>query len=488
MKGVVKTFPGVKALTGVDFEARKREVHALAGENGAGKSTLIKILSGAYTPDEGEIFLNGKPIKIRNPHEGRQQGISVIYQEMSLVPHISVAENIFLSRMPSRSLKLQWKEMNEKALEVLRKIGFDIDPTALVKNLSVVEQQAIEIARVLVEEAKIVVMDEPTALLPSREVSTLFREIETLRRGGITVIYISHRLDEIFTIADRVTVLKDGAKVGTVSPRDINKNELIQMMIGRKPMERILWEPSREEKTAKSPTILEVENIQCDRKVRNVSFNLRKGEILGIAGLVGSGKSELVQSIFGGLSAKGVVKLKNKTLKKSPASSIANGIGFLPADRRNQGLVTKMTVEHNVTLASLDRISKTNVINSNKEKKVVLGLIDKLKIACYSKDQSVKTLSGGNQQKTIIARWLLPECEILIFDEPTRGIDVGARAEIYKLMAQFVEDGGSIIVVSSDLQELLAVCDRIIVMGQGRITGEFKHSEASEDKIVKAMF
>lgn len=490
MKGISKSFPGVQALDNVDFEAEKGEVHAIAGENGAGKSTLIKILSGAYLPDKGQIFLDGRELSITDPHSGREQGISVIYQEMSLIPDMTVAENIFLANMPKKYGTVKWQEMRQRTNEVLQEIGFDINPNAKIRELSIVQQQAVEIAKILVEETKIVVMDEPTALLPPREVKILFDVINKLKSKGVTVLYISHRLDELFQIADRITVLRDGTKIGTVKPEDITQDELVQMMIGRKPSERQYWKPERAEKLKNAPVILEAEGLSDGKNLKDVSLSVRKGEILGIAGLVGSGNSEILQCIFGAKQAvSGRVKIKGKEIKLfEPATSIKNSLAFLPADRKNLGLVLGMTIKRNITLTGLEKLSSLFVVKSRQENAVVDQLIKKLRIKCSSHEQIVGTLSGGNQQKVVMAKWLLPECEILMFDEPTRGIDVGARSEIYELMLEYVEQGGTIIMVSSDMQELLSVCDRIIVIGQGRVTANFDHEEATQEKIGMAMF
>ncbi|HOB11633.1 MAG TPA: sugar ABC transporter ATP-binding protein [Syntrophomonadaceae bacterium] len=490
MKGISKSFPGVRALSNVDFEAEKGEVHAIAGENGAGKSTLIKILSGAYLPDEGQIFLDGKELSITDPHSGREQGISVIYQELSLIPNMTVAENIFLANMPKRLGAVKWQEMRQRSHDVLQEIGFDISPNAKVRDLSIVQQQAVEIAKILVEETKIVVMDEPTALLPPREVKTLFEVINKLRAKGVTVLYISHRLDELFQIADRITVLRDGTKIGTVKPQDINQDELIQMMIGRKPAERQYWKPERAEMLKNAPVVLEVEGLGDGKNLKNVSLSVRKGEILGIAGLVGSGNSEILQCIFGAKQAvSGRIKIQGKEIKSfEPATSIKNSLAFLPADRKNLGLVLGMTIKRNISLTGLDQLSNFFVVKNHQENAVVDQLIKKLRIKSRSREQMVETLSGGNQQKVVMAKWLLPECQILMFDEPTRGIDVGARSEIYELMLEYVDQGGTIVMVSSDMQELLAVCDRIIVIGQGQVTAVFDHEEATEEKIGMAMF
>jgi ribose transport system ATP-binding protein len=490
MQDISKSFPGVQALKGVDFEADKGEVHAIAGENGAGKSTLIKILSGAYLPDTGKIFLDGKELNITDPHSGREQGISVIYQELSLIPNMSVAENIFLGNMPKKLGTVKWQEMRRRASEVLQEIGFDINPNAKIRELSIVQQQAVEIAKILVEDTKIVVMDEPTALLPPREVKTLFAVINKLRARGVTILYISHRLDEIFQMADRVTVLRDGNKIGTVRPQDITQDELVQMMIGRKPAERQYWKPERAERLKNAPVVLEVEGLGDGENLKSASLSARQGEIVGIAGLVGSGNSEILQCIFGAKKAtSGRIKIKGQEIKSfAPANSIKNSLAYLPSDRKNLGLVLGMTIKRNISLTGLDELSRFFVVKNRQENKVVDQLMKKLRIKSRNREQLVETLSGGNQQKVVMAKWLLPECEILMFDEPTRGIDVGARSEIYELMLEYVDQGGTIVIVSSDMQELLAVCDRIIVVGQGRVTASFDHEEATEEKIGMAMF
>ncbi len=490
MKGITKSFPGVVALNSVDFEADKGEVHAIAGENGAGKSTLIKILSGAYLPDAGEIYLDGRELKIIDPHSGRQQGISVIYQELSLIPNMTVAENIFLSNMPGAFGTVKWSEMKKRTTQLLGEIGFDINPNARIRELSMVQQQAVEIAKILVEETKIVVMDEPTALLPAREVKTLFEIINKLRTRGVTILYISHRLDEIFQMADRVTVLRDGHLIGTVKPSEITQDELVQMMIGRKPAERQYWKPERVEKLKNAPAVLEVENLGDGENLKEVSLQAYQGEILGIAGLVGSGNSEILQCIFGARKAvSGRIKIKGKEVKSfDPAASIKQSLGFLPSDRKHLGLVLGMSIKRNISITGLDELSKFFVVNNKQENSIVDQLMLKLKIKSRNREQLVETLSGGNQQKVVMAKWLLPECEILMFDEPTRGIDVGARSEIYELMLQYADQGGTIVMVSSDMQELLSVCDRIIVIGQGKVTASFDHEAATEDKIGHAMF
>nr|WP_326183718.1 sugar ABC transporter ATP-binding protein [uncultured Oscillibacter sp.] len=489
MREITKRFMGVTALDRVSFSADKGEVHALAGENGAGKSTLMKILSGAYQPDEGEIYLNGKKLNIKNPAAGRKEGIMVIYQELSLVPHLSIAENVFLGNMPVKNGRLDWKKMNQETKKALDEIGFDLDPKALVSSLSIVQQQGVEIAKILVEDAKVVVMDEPTAILPPKEVGTLFRVIHMLQDRGVTVLYISHRLEEIFQLAQHVTVLKDGATVGTVIPREIDQRRLVSMMIGRETDDKTYWNPEEEERLQKADIVLEAKDLRVGKELNGVSLALRQGEILGIAGLVGSGKSEIVGGIFGEVPLdQGEITVRGAPFKPSPGRALKNSIGYLTADRKSKGLVLGMTIQENITLTALHMTGNGMLLNTNNEKQATQEMIKALRIKCYGGEQPAGTLSGGNQQKVVMGKWLLPNCQILLFDEPTRGIDVGARAEIYELMDHFTSEGGSVIVVSSDTQELLKICDRILVVSNGVFTAEFRRDEATEEKIVQAMF
>lgn len=489
MKGITKRFMNVTALDNVSFSAEKGEVHALAGENGAGKSTLMKVLSGAHQPDEGEIYLDGQKLNINNPAAGRKAGIMVIYQELSLVPHMSVAENVFLGNMPHKNGRLDWKKMNDLTKKALDEIGFDLDPKTLVRDLSIVQQQGVEIAKILVEDAKVVVMDEPTAILPPKEVGTLFRVIRMLQERGVTVLYISHRLNEIFELAQHVTVLKDGTTVGTVVPQEITQRQLVSMMIGRETDDRIYWSPEKETQLEKADIVLEATDLHYGKELNGVSLKLRRGETLGIAGLVGSGKSEIVGGIFGEiLLDSGEISVWGKKFKPSPEKSLKNSIGYLTADRKSKGLVLNMTIQENVTLTSLHLTGKHMLLNGHNEAAATKEMIDALRIKCYGPEQVAGTLSGGNQQKVVMSKWLLPKCQILLFDEPTRGIDVGARAEIYDLMEEFTANGGSVIVVSSDTQELLKICDRILVVSNGMFTAEFRRDEATEERIVQAMF
>ena len=489
MKGITKRFTGVTALDNVDFSAGKGEVHALAGENGAGKSTLMKILSGAYKPDQGDIYLDGRRLDIKDPCAGRQEGIMIIYQELSLIPHMSIAENVFLGNMPKKRMAVDWKTMNQRTKEALDELGFDLNPAALIKDLTIVQQQGVEIAKILVQNAKIVVMDEPTALLPPKEVETLFRVIRMLKERGVTIIYISHRLEEIFEMADYVTVLKDGRKAGVTQPCQITQKQLVSMMIGRETDDHIYWNEEKQRKLEGAETVLSIRRLGYKKVVKNVSFDLRRGEILGFAGLVGSGKSQLAEGIFGAVDiTEGDVYINNREVKPTPMNSLKNSMGFLTADRKAKGLVLGMSIQDNITLAALRLTSKGILLDSAAESAGAQEMIASLRIKCYGPQQPAATLSGGNQQKVVMGKWLLPKCQILIFDEPTRGIDVGARSEIYDLMHRFTERGGSIIVVSSDTQELLKICDRIKVVSNGEITGDFRRDQASEEKIVQAMF
>ena len=391
--------------------------------------------------------------------------------------------------MPSKIGGLDWKKMNLAAKKALDEIGFDLDPKTLVKDLSIVQQQGVEIAKILVEDAKVVVMDEPTAILPPKEVGTLFRIIHMLQARGVTVLYISHRLEEIFQMAQHVTVLKDGCTVGTVVPQEINQQKLVSMMIGRETDDRIYWSLDEEERLKASEVVLEAKNLCCGKELNGVSFSLRKGEILGIAGLVGSGKSEIVGGIFGEISLdSGEVTVRGSHFNPSPGRCLKNSIGYLTADRKSKGLILGMTIQENVTLTALGMTGKGFLLSKRNEKMLSEKIVEALRIKCYGVEQPAGTLSGGNQQKVVMGKWLLPKCQILLFDEPTRGIDVGARAEIYELMDRFTTEGGSAIVVSSDTQELLKICDRILVVSSGKLAAEFRRDEATEEKIVQAMF
>ena len=483
MEGISKAFPGVKALDQVNLEVRKGEVHALLGENGAGKSTLLKILAGVYTRDSGRIVFDGQEIQQLDTKKAEELGISVIYQEFSTLPHLSVAENIFLANQPVKKnrLTIDWKKCNEISRKLLLRVGLNIDPSTPIGELKVAQQQMVEIAKALSKKAKLIVMDEPTAPLTQREIENLFSVIRELKNQGVSIIYVSHRLVEIKQICDRITFLRDGCYIGEAEVDQIDINGMIRMMVGRELSDMY---PKTEANIGSE--LLRVENISTADKLQQVSFTLRKGEILGIAGLVGAGRTELARAIFGAdpiLS--GEVYLDGKKLPPHQVQkAISSGLGLVPEDRKRQGLVLMMNVEHNVTLAALKTFTKQGRLRLGQEEKSVLGFVKKLRIATPSILQETSHLSGGNQQKVVLSKWLCAECKALIIDEPTRGIDVGAKKEIYELMGELVSAGMGIVMISSELPELIGVCDRILVMHEGRITGELEREAFTEETIM----
>ncbi|BCV24591.1 sugar ABC transporter ATP-binding protein [Gelria sp. Kuro-4] len=483
LREINKSFSGVQVLKNVTFTVAKGEVHALVGENGAGKSTLMKILSGAYTRDSGEILLNGQPVDIRGPGDARRLGISIIYQELSLVPQLNAVENIFLGRWPEKSKGLvDWSKLWNDAARLLQDIGVSINTKVPVRELSVGQRQMIEIVRALSCQAKIIVMDEPTSALTEKEIQSLLNLIRELKRQGVTIIYISHRLDEVFTIADRVTVLKDGAVTGTRAVSQITKAELIRLMVGRDIKD---FYPKRTSKPGE--VVLEVKNLTHKGVIEDVSFQVRAGEIVCLAGLIGAGRTETVRALFGAdpVDSGEVYILGNKVRMRTPAEAIRAGIALAPEDRRFQGLVQCLSVGENITLANLQSVaSRRGVINLGLEKTKVKGYIKDLNIRTQGPQQKVQGLSGGNQQKVVLAKWLDTRARIFIFDEPTRGIDVGSKVEIYQLMNKLAESGAAVIVVSSELPEVLGISDRILVMHQGRIAGELMACDATEEEIM----
>jgi len=484
MKGISKHFYGVQALSEVDLTVKKGEVHVLVGENGAGKSTLMKILSGAYQRDSGEIFFDGEKLELSSPLAAQEKGISIIYQEFNLIPGLSVAENIYLGREPQKNSGLvDWKKLYTDTQDVLNKLKANINPKILVSQLSVAEQQFVEIAKALSFGSKLIIMDEPSATLTPREIEKLFNVIDNLKADGVSIIYISHHLDELFEIGDSVTVLRDGEFISRDKVNDVDKNYIIKQMVGRE-----LTESFPERKAEPGEVVLEVNNISRDGILHNISFNLRKGEILGFAGLVGSGRTELVRAIYGAdLKDKGEIKLYgNKVEINSPRDSIEMGIGLLPEDRKQQGLVLEQPVKSNVTLARLEELVDKYLINQQKEKEKVNEFVDDLNIKTPSIETLAKSLSGGNQQKVVLAKWLFTDSDILIFDEPTRGIDVGAKFEIYLLMNKLTELGKSIIMISSDMPEIIGMSDRVLVVHQGEITGEFNKEDLTQEKIMQS--
>lgn len=482
MHNISKSFPGVKALTKVNLEVKCGEVHALLGENGAGKSTLLKILSGAYTKDEGEILIDGKQIDQMTPQLAEELGISVIYQEFNNLPHLSVAENIFLGRQPIKKNGLiDWKKCYEDSKKLLNMVGLDIDPRTTVSKLKVAQQQMVEIAKALSQNAKIIVMDEPTAPLTQNEIDKLFQVVRELKARNVAVIYVSHRLVEIKEICDRITFLRDGCYVGKAEVKDIEISDMIRMMVGRE-----LTDMYPKSRAVIGEPVLEVENLCTADKLDDINMVLRQGEILGIAGLVGAGRTELARAVFGADPiSSGKIKIHGKeTLIKSTGDAISKKIGLVPEDRKRQGLVLIMDLIKNTTLASLGKFSKCGKLNLRAEKKESEKYVERLRIVTPDVWTMVENLSGGNQQKVVLSKWLSAACEVLIIDEPTRGIDVGAKVEIYELINELVEKGMGILMISSEMQELIGVCDRILVMHEGRISGELQRSEFSEEKIM----
>ncbi|MGD0917772.1 MAG: sugar ABC transporter ATP-binding protein [Thermodesulfobacteriota bacterium] len=484
MERISKYFPGVKALDNVFFECRRGEVKALVGENGAGKSTLMKILAGVYRPDEGIIAYNGQKIELSSPRHAKDIGISIIHQERSLLPKLSIAKNIFLGReFTNRFRFVDSKLLSVKASEILEDVGLSLDPTLPVYSLDLAQQQLVEIAKALSLNAEVIVMDEPSAALTSEQLQRLFSIIHTLRGKNKTVIYISHRLDEIFEIADRVTVLKDGKLVGTKGINQVDKNELVEMMTGR-----AINQMFPVEKTNIGRDILIVHNLTSGKALKNISFSLRKTEILSIYGLLGSGRTELARALFGIYPIdKGEVYLNGEKLDKiSPAKMIRKGVSYIPRNRKEEGLLLGLSVRENISLASLDKLfSKHILINGTKEELSIRKSIEQLNIQCSGLDQLTKYLSGGNQQKVVLAKWLLVNSEIIIADEPTWGIDVGAKMEMYKILRKLAAEGKAVLMISSELPEILGLSDRILVMRKGEISGEFLVEHATEKELLK---
>ncbi|MDK2878929.1 MAG: ribose transport system ATP-binding protein [Thermoanaerobacteraceae bacterium] len=483
---ITKSFPGVKALDNVNFTLLKGEVHALVGENGAGKSTLIKIISGVYKKDSGQILLEGKPIEINNPRDAYSRGISTIHQEFNLIPNLNCAQNIYLGRERINKFgKVDDKGIYNSTKELFEKIGVNINPEVLIKKLGVAERQLVEICKALSLNAKILIMDEPTAVLSEKETDKLFYIINSLRNQGVSIIYISHRLDELFQIADRATVLRDGRLIRTVKMKDVNKELLTKMMIGRD-----LSEQYPKDNVKRNVEVFRIENLSIQGTSKKISFKLNKGEILGIYGLVGSGRTELARAIFGlDKIESGEMFLEGKAIKiNSPRDSINKGIVLIPEDRKNQGLVLSLTIENNITLPHLKSFSKCGIINKKKIFSTTQKLIEKLNIRPSVPKKITKNLSGGNQQKVVIAKWMYQNCKVFIFDEPTRGVDVGAKVEIYKLINAVANQGAGVIMISSDLPEILGLSDRILVMKEGQIVGEILGKDATEEEVMKYAF
>jgi ribose transport system ATP-binding protein len=484
MQGIVKRFPGVVALEGVDFDLNPGEVHVLLGENGAGKSTLIKILAGVYTKDEGRVLVQGQEVQAANPRQMQEMGIRVIYQEFNLMPYFTVAENLFMGREPLRNGRfIDWKRVYKEAQEILDRLDCPVSPRSLVQKLSVAEKQMVEIARALSVDSRVIVMDEPTSALSMHEIEKLFQTIHLLKEKGVGIIYISHRLEEINKVGDRVTVLRDGHLVGTKGVRETNIDELIKMMVGRELKAKFPYE----KREIKDEVVLRVKNFTSRGHFRDINFSLRRGEILGVAGLVGAGRTELARAIMGvDPIDEGTVEIFGKEIRpKSPGNMIQRGLGVLPEDRKEQGVTQVLSLIQNVTIVALHRVFKKLFIHFGLERKLVTDYVQKLNISTPGLNTQVMYLSGGNQQKVVVAKWLFSQGKILIFDEPTRGIDVGSKFEVHQIMMNLVKDGNSIIMISSELPEILGMSDRILVMREGRLTGELKREGATQEKILR---
>ncbi|MGA3251257.1 MAG: sugar ABC transporter ATP-binding protein [Paraburkholderia sp.] len=485
VKRLSKSFPGVRALHEVQFEIMASEVHALMGENGAGKSTLMKILAGVYTRDSGEFLCDGQPVEFSSPREAQDKGVCIIHQELQLMNHLSVAQNMFIGREPRGRLGLFLDEdkLNAQARDILARMHVNLDPRALVGSLTVASQQMVEIAKALSFDSRVLIMDEPTSALNDAEIAELFRIIRELKSHGVGVIYISHKMDELKQIADRVTVMRDGEYVATVAAKDTSVEAIIGMMVGRTLAD---LEPSQSV-AGQGEVALEVKNLHAGPLVRDVSFTLRKGEILGFAGLMGAGRTEVARAVFGAdpiESGEIVVKGVKATIR-TPSDAVARGIGYLSEDRKRFGLATGMDVESNIVMSNLRKFLSLNFFLRRKQmRKTASHFIKLLAVRTPSAAQPVRLLSGGNQQKIVIAKWLERDCDVLFFDEPTRGIDVGAKSEIYKLLRALAGQGKAIVMISSELPEILRMSDRIVVMCEGRITGELSGSEATQERIM----
>lgn len=481
MRGICKSFPGVKVLDGVTLQVAPGSVHALMGENGAGKSTLMKILMGIYTADAGDVFMNGKILSIHNPKEAMEHGIAMIHQELNPILDMQVFENIYVGRELHKGPIVNRNGMIRETRELLKSLEIDISPTAYMRELSVAQCQLIEIVKAISISAKVIVMDEPTSAITDKEVSTLFKQIRRLQGQGVAIIYISHKMDEIFRICDTITVLRDGQMVGTHTASDIDNDDLIRMMVGRD-----ITEVYPKLEVPIGDVVLHVDRLSYGNKVKNVSFSLRSGEVLGIAGLVGAGRSELVESIFGMREKDGgEIQVHGKSVSiRSPKDAIANKIALITEDRKQTGLNLDGTVAENITLVHLSQLFSNGLIQRSREKVVSDKYIKELRIKTPSSSQLVGNLSGGNQQKVVLAKWLLSEPDIIILDEPTRGIDVGAKRDIYLLIGELVRQGKAVIVISSEIPEVMGLSDRIIVMAEGKLTGEISRNEFSQERIM----
>ncbi|MGW2325199.1 sugar ABC transporter ATP-binding protein [Streptomyces sp. NPDC001700] len=483
MEGVRKTFPGVVALDGVDFDLRRGEVHVLLGENGAGKSTLIKMLSGAHRPDGGRVLVDGSPVRINGAQDAERLGIATIYQEFNLVPDLSVAENIFLGRQPRRFGVVNRTKMDERAAELLARVGVDVSPRTRVRDLGIARLQMVEIAKALSLNARVLIMDEPTAVLTTEEVDKLFRIVRTLRADGVGVVFITHHLEEIAALGDRVTVLRDGRSVTQV-PAATYRDELVRLMVGRSIEQQ--YPRERPEAEGDGVPLLKVRGLGRGGSFQDIGFEVRAGEVVGLAGLVGAGRTEVVRALFGADPYDtGTVEVAGTPLPRHDVvAAMDAGIGLVPEDRKGQGLVLDASVQENLGLVTLRGATRAGLVDRAGQRRAAERVAEQLAVRMAGLDQSVRTLSGGNQQKIVIGKWLLADSKVLILDEPTRGIDVGAKVEIYQLINELTASGHAVLMISSDLPEVLGMSDRVLVMAQGRIAGELTAREATQDAVM----
>jgi ABC-type sugar transport system ATPase subunit len=482
MRNITKLFPGVVALDGVDFTCRAGEVHAVAGQNGAGKSTLMKIIAGVYQPDGGEIRLDGRPIHITSTHHAQKLGISIIHQELNLLPDFTVAENVFLGREPRHLLGfVNTRELEARALDLFKRLAVDLDPHIRVERLSLAQQQMVEIAKALSINARLVIMDEPSATLGGHDLLRVFETISALKQQGVAIIYISHRLEEVFDVADHVTVFRDGRAVASRPITEITRGELVRLMVGRD-----LTETFPEPGQALGEEILTVRDLSAGDVLHDINLSVRCGEIVGISGLMGSGRTELAQTIFGVRPyERGDIRIRGQQVHlKSPQDALKHGMAFLPESRKEEGIVACLSVQHNAALPSLDARQVMGFIQTKRDRAVVQEQVNRLNVRTPSLRQEIQFLSGGNQQKVVLSKWLLTGAELLIFDEPTRGIDVGAKAEIWHLMRELANRGHAILMISSELSEIMGMSDRILVLYKGRIAATLPRAEATAEKVL----
>lgn len=479
--GITKKFGGITALEDAGLEVKRGEVHALVGANGAGKSTLIKIITGAYHKDEGNVYLEGEEIRVKSTFEARALGISAVYQEFSLINTISVAENIYMGKLIYKKMgpipQVDWPEISRKAQEILNKLGSDIKPGAIVGNLSVAQKQMVEIAKALSNDIKVLIMDEPTASLSDNDIDNMFRIVGELKKTGISIIYVSHRLEELPIICDRISVYRDGRYIKTLAIEDAPKQVIIENMVGKE------LKATEQINCATKEVVLEVKNFTSGKKFQNINLNVHKGEILGIAGLAGAGRTEFVRALFGADPKDyGEVKIDGKPVKiRTPQDAKRAGIGFITEDRKEEGLILNMDLHTNVGMTILEKLKRKFGLDLHKEEELTDGYIQSLSIKCRDKNQHAKDLSGGNQQKVVIAKWLATQPRILIMDEPTRGIDVGSKNQIYHLMNELAAQGIGIIMISSELPEILQIANRVVVFAAGKVTGELENAGLSQE-------